>query len=209
MHHEIEAEFQRSLDPWARERIVGHRQHVALARYLRHGREIDELQQRIAGRLDPYHLRLRTDCRLDPSRIRHVDKAHAQSRRALAHVLEQPIGTAVEVVARDDVRARVEHVENRRHPRQSRREGETAGAAFEIGDARFQRRARRIGRARVVITLVHTGTRLHVGRRGVDRCHDRAGGRVRLLAGVDGAGREALRSRGVRGRVVHGTLLRR
>ena len=209
MHHEIEAEFQRSLDPRARERIVGNREHVAPARDLRHRREFDELQQRIAGRLDPDHLRLGTDRRFDPSRIGHVDEAHAQARRALAHVLEQPVRAAVEVVAGDDMCARVERIEDGRHPGQPRREGETAGTAFEIGHAGLQRGPRRIGRARVVVALVHAGTRLDVGRRGVDRCHDRAGRRIGLLARVDGTGREALRACGVRGRVVHGTLLRR
>ena len=69
--------------------------------------------------------------------------------------------------------------------------GEAARAGFEIGDASLQRSARRVGGTRVVVALVHAGARLHVGRRRVDRRHDRAGRRIGLLAGVDRARRES------------------
>src|SRR3546814_2284739 len=40
-------------------------------------------------------------------------------------------------------------------------------------------------------SLVHAWAFLNVGRGRVDRCHDRAGGRVGLLPGVDRAGLES------------------
>ena len=119
-------------------------------------------------------------------------KLALKAGRALAHVLEQPVGAAVQVVACHDMRAGVERVEQRCHAGQPRCERKAARAAFEVGDARLQRGARRVARARVVVALVHAGTRLHVGRCRVDRRHDRAGRRIGFLSGVNRARREAV-----------------
>ena len=69
----------------------------------------------------------------------------------------------------------------------------------------------RIGGARVIVALVHAGARLHVGRRRIDRRHDRAGRGVGLLPGMNRARRESLlcRGGGFGGCIVHGRLLLR
>src|ERR1700691_5210410 len=68
----------------------------------------------------------------------------------------------------------------------------SAASAREGGERRLQRVARRIARARVVVALVHAGTRLHVGGGGVDRRHHRTGERVGMLSAVDHTRRKAL-----------------
>ena len=126
-------------------------------------------------------------------RVREVGEGEVEVRRAPAHALEQAEAAAVEVVHRDHVVAGVEQLEQRRGRRHARREGEAAGAALEVGDAALVGHARRVLRARVLVALVHAGTRLGVGRGRVDRRHHRAGRRVRRLPAVDGAGGESER----------------
>ena len=152
--------------------------------------EIDELEQRIGRRLDPDQARVRPDRRFDRIRVGEIEIAHLEAHRALAHPLEQAARAAVEVVDRDDVGAVVEAFERRRNGRKAGREGESRAAAFEIGDAALERHARGVLGARVVVALVHARALLHVSRRGVDRHHDGAGGRVGLLPRVDAAGGE-------------------
>ena len=119
MDDDIEAELQRPLYPWTGKRIVRYRDEIVLARNLRNGRQIDELEQRIARGFHPQHFCLGSDRRAQSRRVGHVDEACAQARRALAHVLEKPIGAAVKIVACHDVRAGIECIEQRRHARQA------------------------------------------------------------------------------------------
>ena len=63
----------------------------------------------------------------------------------------------------------------------------SARAAFQIGNAFFVGEPGRIDRARVIVAFVFARAFLDVCRCGVNRRHDRAGGRVGLLTGVNGA----------------------
>ena len=65
---------------------------------------------------------------------------------------------------------------------------QSARAAFQIGDAFFVSQPGRIDRARVIVAFVLARTFLHICRRCVNRRHDRAGGRIGFLAGVNRAG---------------------
>ena len=55
VHDDVGAELERPLHPRARERVVDDREDAALARELRHLRDIDQPQRRIGRRLDPDH----------------------------------------------------------------------------------------------------------------------------------------------------------
>ena len=123
-----------------------------------------------------------TQRRLQRGRIREVDERHAQSRRALAHVLQEPVAAPVQVVHGDDVRAGIQQLEQRRGSGHAGGEGEGGGAALEVRERRLQGVARRVVGARVLVALVHAGTGLHVGRGRVDRRHHRAGERDRGAA---------------------------
>ncbi len=88
--------------------------------------------------------------------------------------------------------AAVEHVQHGGRGRQAGGEGVAVAAAFQRRDAALVGETRRVVAARIFVTLVHARAGLHVGRGGVDRRHHRAGARVGRLAGVDGAGAEAV-----------------
>src|SRR5258708_5098596 len=154
-------------------------------RDLRDGREVDQLEHRIGRGLDPQHAGVRPDRGLERLAVGQVDERRLQVCRALAHALQDPVTAAVEVVHAHEVRAAVERLEHGADRRHAGGEGETRVATLERGEAGFERIARRVARAGVVVTLMLAGTRLRVGGRRIDRRHHRAGARVGLLAGVD------------------------
>ena len=148
-------------------------------------------KDRIGRRLEPDQPRIgpqRASQRLGIGKVRI---GRFDAGRLPAHHVEQPPRAAVDVVADNDVRVLVEAVEHGRGRSHAGREGETGGAAFEIGDAALERHARRVLRARIFEALVDAWARLRIGRGRVDRRHHRAGRRIVVLAGMDAAGGEA------------------
>ena len=138
--------------------------------------QVGQPQQRVGRRLDPDQLACRAAA--PPRRPRGSVRSTKLKRwpaLRLRTALEQAEGAAVDVVARDDVRAGVEQLEHGRDRGQAGGEREGLRAAFEVGDAALERPARRVVRAAVVEALVHARALLHVGRGRVDRRHDRAG----------------------------------
>src|SRR5213082_279528 len=159
----------------------------------RHGAQGDQRQQRVGRALRPHQSRVGTDGAGERRGVRQIDERDAVSGRALAHVLQQAVAAAVQIVHGDDVRAGIQQLEHRGDRGHAGGEGEAGRAPFQARQRRLQRVARRVARARVIVALVHAGTRLHVGGGRVDRRHDRPGERIRALAAVDDARREALR----------------
>ena len=96
----------------------------------------------------------------------------------------------VEPISGDDMVAFFEHAEDGIGGRHPRGEAVRVLAAFERGQVRFEHGARRIFRPRVFEAFVLAQLRLHVRRRLKNRIGDRAGDRLRLLAGVDAIGGE-------------------
>src|SRR2546421_5609087 len=88
------------------------------------------------------------------------------------------------------MRSTFEQIERSRHGGESGSECKTACAAFEIGDALFVSKPGRIDRARIIVAFMFARTFLDVSRCCVNRRHDRAGGRIGLLTGVNRAGGE-------------------
>jgi hypothetical protein len=207
---DVEAELERPLHPRAGEGVVGGAEDAAGMADLGDGAQVGEAKQRIGRRLHPDQLRLRRQRRRKAHRIGQVDEAEAVPGARLPHALEQAKSAAVDVVARDDVRARVEQLEHGRDRRQARGEGVRLRAAFQVGDTALEREPGRVVRTAVVEALVHARALLHEGRGRVDRRHDRAGGRVGRLAGMDRAGGESVLAAGLSGCLLaHVTLLRR
>ena len=75
----------------------------------------------------------------------------AERRRTFSN---KPEGAAVKIVAHDDMRAAVDHLERGRHRGETGSEGQPARSAFEIGDATFVGEPGRIDRARVIVAFV-------------------------------------------------------
>src|SRR5262249_44315240 len=104
----------------------------------------------------------------------------------------QTIRAAVQIGGSHDLIARFERGQHGRRRGQSGSEGQPALAAFQRGQTRFQGRPRRIAAARVFVALVLAERGLRVGGSRIDRDHRGPGGRVRVLAGVNGPRRKAL-----------------
>ena len=192
VHDHVGAQGQRLLAPRRGEGVVDHQDQLVRLGDLRQGLDVGQLHQRVGGGLDPQHPRLVGDRCLDCLQVGQVDIAEVQPHRPTTHPLEQPPRAAVQVVAGDDVRPGVQQLQRRRGRRHARAEAEGLNPALQIGDAGLEGLARRVLAARILIALVHARAFLGIGRGGVDRRHHRARGRVGLLAGVDGAGRETL-----------------
>ena len=111
----------------------------------------------------------------------------------LVDLREHAVDAAVDVVDRDHVVPGREQVHERRHRAEPGRERAAVRRVLERREALLQRRARRVGDARVVVALVDAHRLLHVRGGLVDRRRHRARRRVRLLALVDRAGLEVHR----------------
>ena len=128
----------------------------------------------------------------EAGRRRVVGVAGGEAPR-LEDLVEQAEGAAVQVGRGGDLVAGLQQrAEHRRRRRQAGGERQAALAAFQRREARFEGRARRVAAAGVLVALVLAGRGLGVGGGGVDRHDGRAGGRVGVLAGVDGPGGEAV-----------------
>src|SRR6185503_5078733 len=180
----------RALDPRRGEGVVADRDDLVLARNVGDRGEINDLEHRIGRALDPDHSGVGAYCFFKRGWIGKVHKRSLQTRRALAHALEDPVAAAVQIVHRHHVRAGIEQLEHGADRRHAGSEGEAAVAAFQLGEAGLEGVARRVARARVVEALVLARAGLRVGRGGVNRRHHRAGARVGRLPGVDHLGLE-------------------
>src|ERR1700736_3345362 len=106
--------------------------------------------------------------------------------------MEQAERPTVDVIASHNVVARVEQMEQRVFSGHAARESQTKASAVERCQARLERRARWVGRARIVEALVHPDLALGVRAGLINRHDDRARGRVRRLAYVNCPGRKTL-----------------
>ncbi|MCY1535541.1 hypothetical protein D9M68_709510 [compost metagenome] len=190
MHHQVEAQLQGTLGPGAGEGVVGDGDDAALPTQAGDRLEVGQAQQGIARGFHPEHAGVVLDRRLDQGDVAEIDEAEAVSGAALAHLVEEPEGAAIKVIAGKDVGTAVEQLQHRGDGREPGREGKGLGAALQVRDATLQGPARRVVGASVVQPLVHAGAVLGVGGVGVDRRHDGPGGGVRNLAGVDDSRRE-------------------
>ncbi|MNZ83039.1 hypothetical protein D3C78_1017580 [compost metagenome] len=188
VQHDVETQLQWPLYPRTGKGVVGHTENASLATQVRNRGQVGEAQQGIARCLDPDHPRVWLQRRFEGRQVRQVDEAETMTGAALAHPFEQSERTAVQVVAGDHMRTGIEQFEYGGDGRQPGGKGEGPGPAFQVRHTALQRPARGVVRASVVEPLVHPGTLLRIGGVGVDRRHQRPGGRVRHLPGMDHPG---------------------
>src|SRR6185503_13070884 len=151
--------------------------------------------------LDPYDLRRLAHGFPHEAEVAHVHRRHRDAE-LFVHALVEAIRPPVDVVAEDDVVAGLQEMRDRVGPGHARREREAPLPIFELGQARLERGARGIARARVVVALVLSDRLLHEGRGLEDRDLHAAGHSFGLLARVD---RERLEARSARGGLWHRT----
>jgi hypothetical protein len=188
---DVGAVLEGALEDRGREGVVHYEQEVVRPRDRAEGREVREPHHRVRRRLGVQQLGGRRDRRLDCRRVAgvHEREGEPHSRQDLVH---QPVDAAVDVLAAHDVVACRQQLEERVHGRHPRGEGEAVGPALEGRHVALEDLPGRVGGPGVLVALVLADAVLDVGRRLVDREHHRAGEGVGLLAGVDGAGRQAV-----------------
>ena len=137
------------------ERVVDDDQGTVLVGHGGDGLDVDAAEQRVGRRLQPHERGVgRPGCRQGVD-VGEVDGAPGEAERA-PHVGDQPVGAAVRVVAEEDPPAgNGEAAQHRVLRCQSAGEGESVVGLLERSHALFERRARRVARARVLVALVH------------------------------------------------------
>jgi hypothetical protein len=108
----------------------------------------------------------------------------------LKDAVEEPEGSAVHVLAADDVVPGAEHLHDRVDARGAAGEGETMAPPLERGDVSLERLARGILAACVLVPLVFAQCVLYVRGREVHGRHDCAGEGLGPLARVNSSGAE-------------------
>ncbi len=184
MQHDVRAELERLLQVRRRERVVHDAPRARLVREVRHGGDVDHLEERVGGGLDPHERRVLPYDRTARDQVRHVHRVELEA--PLVHDTgEQPVGPAVHVVRDQDVVPRLQRQQQRRRRAEPARETQALRAALERGEHLLQRLPRRVAGAGVVPRLRLADRRLCVRRGLVDRDVDRAELGVGVLADVD------------------------
>jgi hypothetical protein len=176
VHDEIGADLEGTLVGGGGERVVDRDQGIATAGD--DAREIDHVQLRVGGRLDPNEPGVHSHGALERRQVGLVDQVVGEPPTA-QHLVNEAVRASVQVGRQDHVRAGfARHREQSVLGGQAGREGHGA-PAFQFAERVLERGASRIGRARVVVVL-HEVARpaLSVGRGLVDGGDDRAVGRV-------------------------------
>ena len=180
VHDHRRAQIERALQHRGRERVVDGDLRAGLGRDLGDGRDVDDLEHRIGGRLEPY------EARVGPHRGSHLcGVAHVHERSLEAPLLHDLVEDAerasVDVVTAEHVVAGLQAEQDRGGRRASAAERDAVLGAFERGEAALERGARRVAGARVVVLVVFAGRLLGEGARQDDGRHDGAVDRVRML----------------------------
>jgi len=153
VQRDVRAELERSLEIRRHERVVDDQMDVARLRPGGDRGDVRELHHGIRRRLDEHHLCVGAQGREDVRGILRVDERELEPE-AREHALEEPRGAAVEIVARDDVIAGRQRLQQRVRRREARGVAEAMAPAFETGEIALERRAGRVVRARVLEALV-------------------------------------------------------
>ncbi len=189
MNHDIGAEVERVLQVRRCEGVVDDEDRPDGVRGLRGGADVDDVQHRVGGALDPDHPRVRVEVVGEVRELRRRQVVEEIPLR-LVDLRGHPVDAAVDVRDQDNAFAWVDEVHQRRRRAEAGGESDAVLRVLERGERHLQRRAGRVRDARVVVALVDADRFLHERRGLVDRRDDRAGRRVGLLAVVDRSGLE-------------------
>src|SRR5580692_8335728 len=152
--------------------------------------EVAKLHQGVGRSLKEHKPRALLQCALNIFRVGCIDVGKCKSK-VRKHLIEQARRPTVEIMACDNVIARLKHASDsvdRGHPTAEHLGG---NSAFERGKVSLQPIARWIRHARVFVTFVLSDFFLNVRGSRVDWDSDSTGQRVGLLSGVNGASCEA------------------
>ena len=144
VHDDVGAVLLRLAQVRRRQRVIDDERHARLLGDGGDGRQVDEDAARIGDRLAKDRPRLRRDRLFERSGIGRIRPSDVPIE-LLERVIELVDGAAIELAAGDELIARLqERVEDEELRRVPRGDGERRGAAFQRGDAPFERRLRRV-----------------------------------------------------------------
>ena len=205
VHDGVDAEVEGPLVDGRCERVVADRGDARLPRDGADGRQVAQRQQGIARRLQVDEPGVGPDGPLDVRRVSSIDKRRLDAQRSqLGH--HEVIRARVDRVRRHDVVAGLDRGEDRRGDgRHAARRGGRRLRVLEGRGLALEGRNGRVAPARVdVRRLLSRKDGCAVLRRAqvigggqVQRRHERPGGGVRRLPGMNGGGLQAHRSRGI------------
>ena len=184
VQHHVGAELERPLQVRGRERVVHDAPRARPVREVRHGGDVDHLQEGVGGGLHPHERRVLAHDGTARDEVRHV---HGVEREAplVHHPREQSVRSPVHVVRDQHVVAGLQREQQGRRRPEAAREAEALRTSFERREHLLQRLARRVAGARVVPRLRLADRRLSVGRGLVDRDVHRAELGIGILPDVD------------------------
>src|SRR5579884_826691 len=185
MNDDVGTQSERLLEVRRGKGIVHHEARAVLVSDVRHLPDIDDLEQRVGGSLDPEHPGGGPDGRLDGSRIAHVDVVELEAVPR-QNVGEKTIRPAVQIVTGDHVVPGVQQVHDGRLGGHAGGEGEAEVALLQGGDDLFHHAPRRVAGAGILVSSVLSNSFLGIGRGLVDGRNNGARPRLRLLRDVDG-----------------------
>ena len=196
MHDDVGAVFDRPQQDRRRDRVVDDQRHAVPVRDVGQRLDVADVAGRIADALAEHRAGLVVDQPLDRGGRVRLGEADVDALPA-EDMGEQRVRGAVELRHRDDVAAELGDVEHRVVERRlAGADAQRLDAAFERGDAALQHRVGRIADAAVAKAFdleieqrrAVVGAVERVGDGLIDRDRDRLGGRLDVVAAVDGDG---------------------
>jgi len=180
---QIGAVRKRILEIRAREGVVDDREGLAFVRDLGERPDVEHLQQRVGGRLDPHQARVLAHRFSHAGEPAHVDRGHRDAE-LIEHADEEPVRPTVHVVAHHDVIARLQKMRDGVGGRHAGAERQAPPPVLQRSETGLERRPGRIPGPRVLVALVLPHRNLREGRGLEDRHRYGAGEALGLLARV-------------------------
>ncbi len=177
VEHDVGTERQGALQKRRHERVVHDGENPLAPCDPGDPRDVRDLHEGVGGRLEEDRPRFFPDPLRDRPGIAHVDVVERQSA-VPEDLLEQPVGSPVQVVGAQDVVAGPEKRHHRGDGRHPGREGDGPRPPFKGGDRLFRRLPRRVFRAGVVEAAVLPERLVPVDGRRVDGGADRPERRI-------------------------------
>ena len=139
VHHGVGAEVERLLQIRRRERVVDDEHRADRVRGIRRLADVDDVEQRVRGRLDPHEPHVLAEVRREVVvELVRRDVGELVALR-LVHLRRHPVDAAVHVGDQDDALARIDEVHQRRRRADARAERDAVLRVLEARERVLQR----------------------------------------------------------------------